>query len=557
MANELTMSEEQNLQEQRGQLIEESLKQQEEVIGQTSKFASALNTAKDDLTSKVSETAEGIKKSALGAVKKIPDMALAGLDPGLAMGLKGAVGGAKGAVKGGKYVKSLFTGQRQKEKERGSGSGTSQAVQQNLQQQDNQSDELSKIRDNTAGIKTEVANLAAILKGDRLDKLERRREEARQDDQMLAALQSIEVGAGAAGTADAEEEDAGGIGGIFSNLKDKLLKAVGAFAALKATLSVFRSRIGNTGKAVANAGRRVAQTSRAAASGATRAARSTTGAAGRAAQRIAGGSRAAISGGSSGAQTFRDTQAGRQASTAAQRVTGGSAAASAAGNSGRMGAAAVKYPKLLKFAKFIRGVPGLAPLAAGVEGILVASDDEMPPEEKKKELARILGGALGGAGGAKLGAILGSFALPGLGTLAGVLAGGGAGYFLGGAISKKIAGALLESPSNEAPPLPGTKPSSDSVPRGAAGPQTSAIGGSSTPSAGRMPRGRSREIDRVRTDRSAAESSGRMPSGNNGGGNTNISNNIQNNRQAIIRNRPSAGSEPDNVSDTIMEAWAP
>jgi len=348
--------------------------------------------------------------------------------------------------------------------------------------------------------------------------------------------------------ADADEDD-GGIGGIFSNLKDKLLGAVGAFAGLKATMAVFKSRVSNTGKAVANAGKRVAQTGRAAASGAARAGRAAqtfrgTAAgrqAGAAARRIAGGSRAAISGGGGGA-------ARAAGSTAA---AGGSAASS--GGAGRMAAAAVKYPKLLKFAKFIRGVPGLAPLAAGVEGILVATDDEMPPEEKKKELARILGGALGGAGGAKLGGILGSLALPGIGTIAGALAGGVGGYFLGGAISKKIAGALLESPSNESTPLPGTEPSSNTVPRGAAGP----IGGSSTPSAGRMSRGRSQDIDRARTDRSAAESSGRMSSGNNSGGNMNISNNVQNNQQSIIRNRPSAGSEPENVSDTIMEAWAP
>jgi len=557
MANELTMSEEQNLQEQRGQLIEESVSQQKKIVGQTSKFASALGAAKSDLTGKITETASGIKSSAVKTIKNIPDMAMAGLDPGVGMALKGAIGAGKGAIQGAKYAKGLFTGGRQEENKRESGSGTSQAVQQNLQQQDNQSDELSKIRDNTAGIKTEVSNLAAILKGDRLDKLEQRREDARQDDQILAALQSIGVGAGAAGAADAEEEDVGGIGGIFSNLKDKLLKAVGAFATLKATLSVFKSRVSDTGKKIKNAGKRVAQTGRAAASGAARAGRTTTSAAGRAAQtfrgtaagrqagaaarRIAGGSRAAISGGGGGA-------ARAAGSTAA---AGGSAASS--GGAGRMAAAAVKYPKLLKFAKFIRGVPGLAPLAAGVEGILVATDDEMPPEEKKKELARILGGALGGAGGAKLGGILGSLALPGIGTIAGALAGGVGGYFLGGAISKKIAGALLESPSNESTPLPGTEPSSNTVPRGAAGP----IGGSSTPSAGRMSRGRSQDIDRARTDRSAAESSGRMSSGNNSGGNMNISNNVQNNQQSIIRNRPSAGSEPDNVSDTIMEAWAP
>jgi hypothetical protein len=555
MANELTMSEEQNLQEQRGQLIEESVSQQEEIVGQTSKFASVLDTAKSDLTGKITETASGIKSSAVKTIKNIPDMAMAGLDPGVGMALKGAIGAGKGAIQGAKYAKGLFTGGRQEENKGESGSGTSQAVQQNLQQQDNQSDELSKIRDNTAGIKTEVTNLAAILKGDRLDKLEQRREGERQDDQILTALQSIEVGAGAEAVGGGEDDE--GIGGIFSNLKDKLLGAVGAFAGLKATMAVFKSRVSNTGKAVANAGKRVAQTGRAAVSGTARAGRTTASTAGRAAQtfrgtaagrqagaaarRIASGSRAAIGGGGRGS-----AQAARSATSA-----GGSAASS--GGAGRMAAAAVKYPKLLKFAKFIRGVPGLAPLAAGVEGILVATDDEMPPEEKKKELARILGGALGGAGGAKLGGILGSLALPGIGTIAGALAGGVGGYFLGGAISKKIAGALLESPSNESTPLPGTEPSSDNVPRGGAGP----IGGSSTPSAGRMSRNRSQDIDKARSDRSAAESSGRISSGNNGGGNMNISNNVQNNRQAIIRNRPSAGSEPDNVSDTIMEAWAP
>jgi hypothetical protein len=44
---------------------------------------------------------------------------------------------------------------------------------------------------------------------------------------------------------------------------------------------------------------------------------------------------------------------------------------------------------------------------------------------------------------------------------------------------------------------------------------------------------------------------------NGGGGNTNISTNVQNNQQSIIRNRPPASSEPDNASDTMMLGWAP
>jgi hypothetical protein len=89
-------------------------------------------------------------------------------------------------------------------------------------------------------------------------------------------------------------------------------------------------------------------------------------------------------------------------------------------------------------------------------------------------------------------------------------------------------------------------------------PQNEQDNGSSISAA---PRSRSGDIDRVESDRQAAvDQAAQKAAGQSRGGRqgpTNISTNVVNNSQAVIKNKPSAGSEPDNVSDTIMTNWAP
>lgn len=424
-----------------------------------------------------------------------------------------------------------------------------------------QTEKLLEIQNNTGSSRDTLNELLAFMRGESLDEFEKDREKQIRDEQMLDALKSI----GAGGTLGLDgEEETGGFLNALGDLKEKLLGLGVGLGGAAAAARAFRGRVANAasraGQAVANtragratrsAGRRIAQ---------TRAGQAT----GRAASsvgRAATGARAAVAG-ASGAGAAATAGAGAAA-------TAGSTAGTSAA-SGAAAANAAKYPKLLKFARFIRGVPGLGALAAGVEGIMIASDDEMPPEEKKRELARVIGGALGGTSGVKLGSILGTLALPGVGTLAGALAGGVGGYFLGGWAAKKIAGSLLEQPTSEEVPMPESSSAEDVAPQstdrrdqaGRSGAtnigrqyRNNATGNESRVARPNRRGNRSSDLGRAQQDRASAAMTSANRSSAQPQNNTNISSNVVNNNQGVIRHRPSAGAQPDNVSDTIMTTW--
>ena len=104
-----------------------------------------------------------------------------------------------------------------------------------------------------------------------------------------------------------------------------------------------------------------------------------------------------------------------------------------------------KYPKLLKFIKFVARGPGpLASLFGIAEIIQMASTGTL----NAASLSKVFAGLIGGVAGTKLGAAIGSF-FPGPGTLIGGLLGGGIGFFAGEMLAEKLANFLLGTDDGE------------------------------------------------------------------------------------------------------------
>ena len=104
-----------------------------------------------------------------------------------------------------------------------------------------------------------------------------------------------------------------------------------------------------------------------------------------------------------------------------------------------------KYPKLLKFIKFVARGPGpLASLFGIAEIIQLASTGKL----NAASLSKVFAGLIGGVAGTKLGAAIGSF-FPGPGTLIGGLLGGGIGFFAGEMLAEKLANFLLGTDDGE------------------------------------------------------------------------------------------------------------
>ena len=537
MDNEFTPSENRELMQQQRIALKDLIQQQEETTESTNKFKNAMGRVGTDVRDGVNKKVEGIKSDVKSTITKVPDMLTSSLDPLTGTLLKGVTGAVKKIPTAASYAKGLFSDDKDNDKTK-STKKTNQKLSNQTSVINNTNDELAKqtteltsIRENTFNSQRLIRDLVSVLRGDRLDKLETRREEAKKDDQLLAAINSLEAGGAAVGgLGTGEEEMPSGLFDSLGNFKDKLLEIGATLLGAKLALRAFKGRVTGAAAATGKAAKRTAQAAAQSRPGRAAARTSRT-----AASRTASGVRSAISG-TAGATAGRSTPPRAISSSAAKAAAAG---ATAGTSTSKMAEAAVKYPRLLKFAKFIRGVPGLSALAAGVEGILVASDDEMPPEEKKKELSRILGGALGGVGGAKIGGVLGSLAFPGLGTVAGALAGGVGGYFLGGWTGKKIASTLLNKPE-DAPPLPNTQPSSDLVPRGESGPV-------------KLPNQNSKNmgIEQAQMSSRAASARSRANAPSTVGNDVNVATNVTNNSNTTVQNRPPASSMPDNMSDTM------
>jgi len=538
------------LMEQQSFVLKDLIQQQEETAESTGRFQNVVSQVGTDIRGGVNKKIEGIKGDIKGTLKNVPDTIAASMDPFTGTLLKGVTSTIKKAPTAASYAKGLFSkdDDKKKKSKTGKNKDTANKKNENLEKATSEQNKtLSEISTNTLNTQKLIENLVTIMQGSRLDELEARREKSR------AAAAGLGVGATGAGAADVadDETNADETLGIFDKLKEKFLEITGAGAILGAAFKKVRTGISSVGKSIATAGRIVATSAataaKAAGRGAASVARALGGGRGRAAAAGATAAGSAVKnllgGGSSPKPSGAPPRPGGPGGGTKVRVP---KAPASTGGGGGMAKAAARYPKLLKFAKFIRGVPGLNVLAAGVEGIMLASDDEMPPEQKKEELARILGGALGGAGGAKLGAILGTLAFPGLGTIAGTLAGGVGGYFLGGYAAKKIAGTLLEKPEGGGPPMPnGGATSSGNTRRSQRGGQQPSVGGTrqNTQDVG---------LERAQADRQAASTPGNASQSSQSS--VNVANNVTNNSNTTVQNRPSASSTPDNMSDTMMAA---
>ena len=551
MVDETVTNENMNLMEQQTFVLKDLIEQQEETAESTGKFQTAVSKVGSDIRGGVNKKIEGIKSDVASTIKNVPDMLSATMDPLTGTLLKGLTSTVKKIPTAASYAKGLFSNnddKGEKKKDRVRETKSDERTNENLTQIQtstvNQNESLNQISTNTSNTQNAIENLVYIMRGDRLDKLEERREKSRADKEMIAAIEGVGAGTalGAGGGGD-DEDGRGEDTGIFDKLKEKFLEITGAGAILGTALSKFKTSVSNVGKSIGAAGRTVAKSAAAAAKATGRGALS--------AARVLGGGRgrAAVAGTTAAGSAVRNLLGSSPKPSGAPPRAGGPGGGTKVrvptppkpSGGGGMAKAAARYPKLLKFAKFIRGVPGLNVLAAGVEGIMLASDDEMPPEQKKEELARILGGALGGAGGAKLGAILGTLAFPGLGTIAGTLAGGVGGYFLGGWAAKKIAGTLLEKPESGSPPIPNGN--------------TSRLGGQNQePSVGGT-RQNTQDVNlgRAQADRQAATAQNGV-SLESGQGNVNVATNVQNNSNVTTQTRPPASSQPDNMSDTMLTA---
>jgi len=559
MVDETIINENMNLMEQQTFVLKDLIEQQEETAESTGKFQTAVSKVGSDIRGGVNKKIEGIKSDVASTIKNVPDMLAATMDPLTGTLLKGLTSTVKKIPTAASYAKGLFSNDNEGEKKRGrlretkrekigriretkSDERTNENLTQIQTSNINQNEHLTHISTNTSNTQNAIENLVSIMRGDRLDKLEERREKSRADKEMIAAIEGAGAGAALGAGGDDDEDGRDEDTGIFDKLKEKFLEITGAGAILGTALSKFKTRVSNVGKSIGAAGRTVAKSAAAAAKATGRGALS--------AARVLGGGRgrAAAAGATAAGSAVKNLLGSSPKPSGAPPRPGGPGGGTKvrvpkspkpSGGGGAMAKAGAKYPKLLKFAKFIRGVPGLNVLAAGVEGILLASDDEMPPEQKKEELARILGGALGGAGGAKLGAILGTLAFPGLGTIAGTLAGGVGGYFLGGYAAKKIAGTLLEKPESGSPPIPNGN--------------TSRLGGQNQePSVGGTRQNTQNvNLGRAQADRQAATAQNRA-SPESGQGNVNVATNVQNNSNVTTQTRPSASSQPDNMSDTML-----
>jgi len=560
MVDETITNENMNLMEQQTFVLKDLIEQQEETAESTGKFQTAVSKVGSDIRGGVNKKIEGIKSDVASTIKNVPDMLTATMDPLTGTLLKGLTSTVKKIPTAASYAKGLFSNDNEGEKKKGrlretkrekigriretkSDERTNENLTQIQTSNINQNELLTQISTNTSNTQNAIENLVSIMRGDRLDKLEERREKSRADKEMIAAIEGAGAGTALGAGGDDDEEDGRDEDtGIFDKLKEKFLEITGAGAILGTALSKFKTSVSNVGKSIGAAGRTVAKSAAAAAKATGRGALS--------AARVLGGGRgrAAAAGATAAGSAVKNLLGSSPKPSGAPPRPGGPGGGTKvrvpkspkpSGGGGAMAKAGARYPKLLKFAKFIRGVPGLNVLAAGVEGILLASDDEMPPEQKKEELARILGGALGGAGGAKLGAILGTLAFPGLGTIAGTLAGGVGGYFLGGYAAKKIAGTLLEKPESGSPPIPNGN--------------TSRLGGQNQePSVGGTRQNTQNvNLGRAQADRQAATAQNRA-SPESGQGNVNVATNVQNNSNVTTQTRPSASSQPDNMSDTML-----
>jgi TP901 family phage tail tape measure protein len=115
------------------------------------------------------------------------------------------------------------------------------------------------------------------------------------------------------------------------------------------------------------------------------------------------------------------------------------AAAAAASNPFRgLGVSMPPTPAAPSFMQRLGGAsrylgPAAAAAGLGLESYDVITDDGLTAMGKAKGLSAAAVGALGAWGGAKAGALLGSAVLPGIGTVAGGLLGGAAGYMAGNA----------------------------------------------------------------------------------------------------------------------------
>lgn len=561
MVDETITNENMNLMEQQTFVLKDLIEQQEETAESTGKFQTAVSKVGSDIRGGVNKKIEGIKSDVASTIKNVPDMLAATMDPLTGTLLKGLTSTVEKIPTAASYAKGLFSNDNEGEKKKGrlretkrekigriretkSDERTNENLTQIQTSNINQNELLTQISTNTSNTQNAIENLVSIMRGDRLDKLEERREKSRADKEMIAAIEGAGAGAALGAGGDDDEEDGRDEDtGIFDKLKEKFLEITGAGAILGTALSKFKTSVSNVGKSIGAAGRTVAKSAAAAAKATGRGALS--------AARVLGGGRgrAAAAGATAAGSAVRNLLGSSPKPSGTPPRPGGPGGGTkvrvpkspkpSGGGGGAMAKAGARYPKLLKFAKFIRGVPGLNVLAAGVEGILLASDDEMPPEQKKEELARILGGALGGAGGAKLGAILGTLAFPGLGTIAGTLAGGVGGYFLGGYAAKKIAGTLLEKPESGSPPIPNGNTSRLSGQN-----QEPSVGGTRQNT-------QNVNLGRAQADRQAATAQNRASS-ESGQGNVNVATNVQNNSNVTTQTRPSASSQPDNMSDTML-----
>jgi hypothetical protein len=566
MVDETITNENMNLMEQQTFVLKDLIEQQEETAESTSKFQTAVSKVGSDIRGGVNKKIEGIKSDVASTIKNVPDMLAATMDPLTGTLLKGLTSTVKKIPTAASYAKGLFSNDNEGEKKKGrlretkrekigriretkSDERTNENLTQIQTSNINQNEHLTHISTNTSNTQNAIENLVSIMRGDRLDKLEERREKSRADKEMIAAIEGAGAGAALGAGGDDDEEDGRDEDtGIFDKLKEKFLEITGAGAILGTALSKFKTSVSNVGKSIGAAGRTVAKSAAAAAKATGRGALS--------AARVLGGGRgrAAAAGVTAAGSAVKNLLGSSPKPSGAPPRPGGPGGGTKvrvpkspkpSGGGGAMAKAGARYPKLLKFAKFIRGVPGLNVLAAGVEGILLASDDEMPPEQKKEELARILGGALGGAGGAKLGTILGTLAFPGLGTIAGTLAGGVGGYFLGGYAAKKIAGTLLEKPESGSSPIPNGN--------------TSRLGGQNQePSVGGTRQNTQNvNLGRAQADRQAATAQNRA-SPESGQGNVNVSapTNINSSSSTVVKPLPSPSRVPQNTADLFYGAGA-
>jgi hypothetical protein len=145
-----------------------------------------------------------------------------------------------------------------------------------------------------------------------------------------------------------------------------------------------------------------------------------------------------------------------------------------------------------KLLKFVKGVPGLGVLAAGVDLIMRMQDlnsqleaGTLKESDYKKAVAGAVGSAAGGAGGAALLGALGATAgsiVPGVGTLVGGIGGGVLGFMggeaIGGFLGEKlydyfVDGKKSASPAgataSKAPGAPTASPASPTTPKAASG----------------------------------------------------------------------------------------